>query len=330
MYQLFTPPPSFLQDRNTSILHDKEHYRSESKLKYNISQTFRNVATRFMEQNEGQNFLMNSRKWYDYTILKNLAPNLNDSRSQSTSEVIHRSDDQYIMIASAFGLGKEANHEDLIRNLELGEAQELMPCGEDAYFISKNGIGVADGVGSWSRYGIDPGVMARALMLTCKHHVDHLITSDLNENVARNVLDQAFNDVVKSGKVYGGSCTAVIAILDHNVLHTANLGDSGFMIYRPNNLQIVYRSRTQQHGFNFPYQLTIVPPERKRTSNARDQPKDAFIKDVQLQDGDFIIMGSDGLFDNLFDTYLQNIIHETITNDEEYLNLNAIQQKIFI
>lgn len=37
------------------------------------------------------------------------------------------------------------------------------------------------------------------------------------------------------------------------MLHAANLGDSGFMVIRGD--QVVYKSPAQQHSFNFPFQL---------------------------------------------------------------------------
>ena len=39
------------------------------------------------------------------------------------------------------------------------------------------------------------------------------------------------------------------------MLHAANLGDSGFMVLR--GKRVVFRSRTQQHQFNFPYQARV-------------------------------------------------------------------------
>lgn len=50
-----------------------------------------------------------------------------------------------------------------------------------------------------------------------------------------------------------GSCTACVVLLDGSKLRTANLGDSGFMVLRKDQIQ--YVSRAQQHSFNFPYQL---------------------------------------------------------------------------
>lgn len=57
-----------------------------------------------------------------------------------------------------------------------------------------------------------------------------------------------------------GSSTACIVILDRQShrLHTANLGDSGFLVVRGG--EVVHRSDEQQHYFNTPFQLSIAPP----------------------------------------------------------------------
>ena len=57
-----------------------------------------------------------------------------------------------------------------------------------------------------------------------------------------------------------GSSTACIVVLDRqsHQLHTANLGDSGFLLVRGG--EVVHRSDEQQHYFNTPFQLSIAPP----------------------------------------------------------------------
>lgn len=56
-----------------------------------------------------------------------------------------------------------------------------------------------------------------------------------------------------------GSCTCVLATLDEKapLLYTANLGDSGYMILRKEGLDLIkiYRTKEQQHSFNFPFQV---------------------------------------------------------------------------
>lgn len=41
------------------------------------------------------------------------------------------------------------------------------------------------------------------------------------------------------------------------MLYTANIGDSGFIVMRKG--QIVHRSEEQQHYFNTPFQLSLAP-----------------------------------------------------------------------
>ena len=50
-----------------------------------------------------------------------------------------------------------------------------------------------------------------------------------------------------------GSSTALVMVLEADTLHTANVGDSGFMVVR--NGQALFQSPSQQKRFNFPYQL---------------------------------------------------------------------------
>lgn len=50
-----------------------------------------------------------------------------------------------------------------------------------------------------------------------------------------------------------GTSTACILALEDDKLHAANLGDSGFIVVRKQ--QVLFKSPSQQHRFNFPYQL---------------------------------------------------------------------------
>ena len=45
------------------------------------------------------------------------------------------------------------------------------------------------------------------------------------------------------------------------MLHSANLGDSGFLVIRKG--EVVHKSSEQQHYFNTPYQLALPPPEQE-------------------------------------------------------------------
>ena len=104
-----------------------------------------------------------------------------------------------------------------------------------------------------------------------------------------------------------GSATFCMGKLDSDgIFRVANIGDSGFMVIRDG--QILIESAEHQHRFNYPYQLGIGEDGKP---HGQDRPEDAEVYSMELESGDIIVMGSDGLFDNLwpkqilsyFDTY---------------------------
>ena len=74
------------------------------------------------------------------------------------------------------------------------------------------------------------------------------------------ILNRAF---VKVNAV--GSSTALVAIRNRRSISIANLGDSGFILirFRNNEAYAAARSKEQQHSFNIPYQLSILPGEKE-------------------------------------------------------------------
>ncbi|KAI4798550.1 hypothetical protein KUCAC02_021981 [Chaenocephalus aceratus] len=96
------------------------------------------------------------------------------------------------------------------------------------------------------------------------------------------------------------SSTACLVVLDRRShrLHTANLGDSGFLVVRGG--EVVHRSDEQQHYFNTPFQLSIAPPGAEGAVLS-DSPEAADSSSFDVQLGDIILTASDGLFDNMPD-----------------------------
>mmetsp|Transcript_13202 Transcript_13202/g.22208 ORF Transcript_13202/g.22208 Transcript_13202/m.22208 type:complete len:431 (-) Transcript_13202:31-1323(-) len=170
--------------------------------------------------------------------------------------------------------------------------------GEDAYFTSEdfNAAGVADGVGGWSNQGIDPGLFSRQLMVGAKEAIEEIGMRD-----AVRCLAWAYQ------KTYAqGSSTACLLILDgdERMLRGANLGDSGILVLR--GTDVIYRSSEQQHYFNCPYQLG---------SESNDTANSAVRIAVAVQEGDLVIMATDGLWDNLYDHEVIKMCEEEATKD---------------
>jgi len=175
--------------------------------------------------------------------------------------------------------------------------------GEDAYFVSmdRRVVGVADGVGGWTGLGVDPSLYSNSLMRCAKDAVDN---GKLIDPI--DILTQAYEET----KDISGSCTACVVSLEGDILDAVNVGDSGFMVLR--NGKIIYRSKEQQYSFNYPYQLG---------TGSSHTPSDGDATWIDIQDGDIVIVGSDGLFDNLFD---QEIL--TIVNDNTQSERADVQQ----
>lgn len=98
-----------------------------------------------------------------------------------------------------------------------------------------------------------------------------------------------------------GSSTACILSLCKvtGTLRASNLGDSAYLLIRDN--KCIYESPSQQHFWNCPYQLTVLPPGYPGAKqHVMDMPKDAAQTTHQLQDGDVIVLATDGFWDNVF------------------------------
>jgi len=183
--------------------------------------------------------------------------------------------------------------------------------GEDAWFIANDGktVGVFDGVGGWANEGVDPRDYSTTLSTQCKEAVDQ-----------RNITNPV--EILRYGyeqsKHVIGSSTACITKIDGNSFYLANLGDSGFRIIR--NHQIILASESQQHRFNAPFQLG---------TESDDTPELSDIKKCDLEDGDFVVIGTDGLFDNLYDENILDIIKSKNWNNNESGLAEAIAKKAY-
>ena len=162
--------------------------------------------------------------------------------------------------------------------------------GEDGFFINDelNALGVADGVGSWYYRGVDPGIYARELMRLTE------ATIQAGQRDPVKVLRQAYE-----GNKEQGTATACVAILNDGQLNSVNVGDSGFIIIREG--QVVQSRQITIHSFNFPSQLGKGSP---------DQPEDGVVAGIKLKPEDIIVMATDGLWDNLFEEQVAELVVE--------------------
>ena len=186
------------------------------------------------------------------------------------------------------------------RGLKLISAAKMIPHpakayrgGEDAYFIANDQktVGVADGVGGWADVpGADPAKWSRDLMK---------LSSELcNLPDPLKILDSAYKQIDKSVQ---GSTTALVAKVIKDVLHVCSVGDSSLAIYR--NGKWLFQTADSIYGFNFPLQLG---------SRGGVSAKDGTYDKVDLKSGDVLVLGTDGLWDNVWGLDIETHVNKAL------------------
>ena len=201
----------------------------------------------------------------------------------------HRSDDE------------ERKRREALRWRKRSSFVEL-DCGEDSFFVANNykAIGVADGVGGWKDWGVDPSQFSNTLMEAAKRYCE----THRRELNPETILTHAYERVLQEKKVSAGSSTAICATLtkegQRHFINVANLGDSGLLVVR--NRNVLHRVHELVHSINAPFQLAVLPPGMQHAFS--DRVSDAIRDKIEVQYGDVIVMGTDGLFDNRFNTQI--------------------------
>lgn len=145
----------------------------------------------------------------------------------------------------------------------------------------------------------------------------------------QDILVGGYNRVVEKNEIEAGSSTACIITLDKTTgtVYSSNIGDSGFIVIR--NGKVAYQTHELQHYFNAPYQLSVLPDEMKNDPiNIMDSPNDAIIDQCTVEEGDVIVLGTDGLWDNIFNeeiiTKLASSIEKIDNIQKEIKQINEI------
>lgn len=89
--------------------------------------------------------------------------------------------------------------------------------GQDAFFVSRAGnssnvaFGVADGVGGWADQGIDSANFSHGLCQAMAKVTRELRSPDKKDLWPQFILGDAYQDIVREGKIDGGGSTACVA-----------------------------------------------------------------------------------------------------------------------
>uniref|UniRef100_A0A251TJV0 Putative PPM-type phosphatase domain-containing protein n=1 Tax=Helianthus annuus TaxID=4232 RepID=A0A251TJV0_HELAN len=166
--------------------------------------------------------------------------------------------------------------------------------GDDAYFVAgSKWLGVASGVSQWSFEGTGPGVYAQELMRTC----EEIVLDTCNVPVT-NPVELLCRGVKETNM--SGSSNVLLANFNGQVLHVANIGDTGFLVIRHG--AIYKKSSPSLHEFHFALQVEDSDDPLQLVEESL----------IELEVGDIVISATDGLFDNLYEREITMIVSKSL------------------
>lgn len=189
-------------------------------------------------------------------------------------------------------------------------------------------LGLCDGVSEVQKMGIRPDEFPKDLLLRCREAFEERDVSYSSSGSTDWLLDMIEESYEQTTTM--GSTTLLMAVLEeHNRLIVANLGDCCCLLLRrnrsqPTKLQIVYKTEALRFQHNKPYQ--IVRMEGVEDSQMTPVIESTHIGVLQAQHGDILVLGSDGVFDNLHDEDIVRIISKTCP--ARSVNVEAQQKRI--
>lgn len=212
--------------------------------------------------------------------------------------------------------------------------------GEDAYFLRPDAMGVADGVGGWSRAApatANSALFSRSLMHFCSYELSLLSSpppppspSEISQpstidvhpiDILQRSYDKCLSVFQRHG-LTGGSATALLAVLRDEELRIAHLGDCAVCLVRDGG--IVYRSEEMQHAVSVAYLWSLTPSLIHHTQfnyplqlgpSSPTLPAHARAISLPVQQNDILILSSDGMTDNLWDEDVLDEINKFTNSD---------------
>ncbi|CAF0732894.1 unnamed protein product [Adineta ricciae] len=225
------------------------------------------------------------------------------------------------------GMSKSLRGQIPLSNLDINRGD----FGDDAGMFVDNRsfsfVGLADGAGGNRSFGINPADFSQAVLDACRHLLQktHFHSKQLPKLIL-SAMEQ-----VEARKVRGSSTLCLLALnKEEHTLTSLNIGDSGFVIYRNN--EIYGRSKcTMNSNGRGPKQLFSLNDSLGVPCfiNENEVLSYCSLDTMKVQKGDTIILSSDGLWDVMQADQLQQVIkrnaHMRLQNLADDLLNQAVQ-----
>jgi protein phosphatase PTC7 len=161
----------------------------------------------------------------------------------------------------------------------------------------------------WQDYGIDASLYSRKLL---RNVADAALLEEeaLAGDASSEAVPPAPRELLAAAQAVTrepGAATAVLLALDGaaRTAHAVNLGDSGYRHFR--NAALIASSTPQQHGFDCPYQLGY-----SKFIADNDTAAMGDVTALSVQEGDLLLLASDGLFDNMDESEMVGIMRDAL------------------
>ena len=243
--------------------------------------------------------------------------------------------------------------------------EDKSPLGEDSFLTNEYGFVVTDGVGGTKSQGIDSGNFSRLLTMVVdnemkvqrKKNIQDVLMSAIKKTEfictklavkVQEEYQEKFKGITgtlkrwadfeplhhksrsANQKLVQGASTVIAARVKGQYLTTASIGDSQLIVIREG--KVVFRTETGQHFFNSPYCVSLLFYDVYSHTKIRVEKEAIHLsrmikisKPFHLRNGDLIVGGSDGLFDNLWDEEIIQFMEEhhsaIISGEEELSNI---------
>ncbi|XP_048468361.1 protein phosphatase PTC7 homolog [Rhincodon typus] len=220
---------------------------------------------------------------------------------------------EYRLITVSCGFGKDLRKGS-------GTAAKGSGYGDDACFVAAHRLadvlGVADGVGGWWDYGVDPSQFSTTLMQTCERLVQEGLFVPSNPV---GILTASYNEMLqnKAPLLVGtheqheeDSCSCVSCLLWLYPCHKGNACEN------TSSLETTIESSAATALIVLLIHFYMIFPET--ANNGHPEAAEGSMFNVEV--GDIILTATDGLFDNMSDYMILQQLQKL--KDSSYQSLN--------
>lgn len=184
-------------------------------------------------------------------------------------------------------------------------------------------LGICDGVSGVFHLGISPDEFPQDLLGRC----GKLLSSRLEDlafgpdqgpsgSIDHGTwLTTLVQEAYDATKVQGATTLLLTALRDQNLV-TACIGDSALLVLRPTNkqplrLRTIFKTEPGRYDARRPLQVQRL--QGVSEMKVHNVIKAAMVSTTAVQPGDLLILGSDGLFDNLSDNDMRMVLERICT-----------------